>query len=113
MKLAVLIVNHDIERAVTARLIAERFVFTRLASSGGFLRKKNATLLLGIEDARVTALVALLKQAATSGEQLVAADPTAPLSSEAGMPEVQLGAATLKVGGASLFVLPVEQFERF
>ncbi|MFO0702435.1 MAG: cyclic-di-AMP receptor [Candidatus Andersenbacteria bacterium] len=113
MKLAVLILNHDIDRAVTERLVAERFVFTRLASSGGFLRKKNATLLVGVEDSRVDALVALLRTAAPEREQLVAADPATSLSAEAGLPEVQLGAAPLHVGGATLFVLPVERSERF
>ena len=95
MKLAVIIINRDIERTFTERLVAERFYFTRLASTGGYLKKRSVTLLLGIEDSRVEALVTLLKESAGEQEQLTAPDPTNPLASEAGLPEVQLGAAPI------------------
>lgn len=113
MKLAIVICSRNTERAVTDKLVAERFVFTRIGSNGGFLRKKNATLLIGVDDGRLEALIALVRAAAPQREQLVAPDPTGPLSSEAGSPEVQLGSAPLHVGGATMFVLPVERLERF
>jgi len=110
-KLAIIIVNRDIERSLATELMENKFVFTRIGSTGGFLKKKNATLLLGISEERVDELVALVKQVAKSSDTLIASDAAAPLSSEVGVPEVPLGAATLHVGGATLFIASIERSE--
>ena len=50
MKLAVFIIDDNrIDVAVDA-LVAQGFRVTRLASTGGFLRRGNTTLLVGLED---------------------------------------------------------------
>ena len=50
MKLAVFVIEDArIDTAVDA-LVAQGFRVTRLASTGGFLRRGNTTLLVGVED---------------------------------------------------------------
>ncbi|MFZ9858434.1 MAG: cyclic-di-AMP receptor [Roseiflexaceae bacterium] len=54
MKLLVFVTEDSVaDRAVDA-LVEQGFRVTRLASSGGFLRRGNTTLLVGVEDTVVT-----------------------------------------------------------
>jgi uncharacterized protein YaaQ len=112
-KLAIIVCNRDVERQATRELVAKKFVFTRIGSTGGFLRKKNVTLLVGLADNRVNELITLLKKITPETDALIPADSGSMLGAEAGAPEVPLGAAPLRVGGATLFIVPVEQTVRF
>lgn len=53
MKLIVAIVRDIEAEAVLSALVEGRFGVTRIASTGGFLRRGNTTFLVGIEDAKV------------------------------------------------------------
>ncbi len=62
MKLIIAILHHtDGEEALRA-LVEAGFGVTRIASSGGFLRRGNATLLIGVEAERVPAAVQLIRE---------------------------------------------------
>jgi uncharacterized protein YaaQ len=111
-KLAIIVVNRDIEKALSAQLVAEKFIFTRLGSNGGFLRKKNSTLLIGLSEERVEKLTQILKAVASERSTLIPASGGSPLSTESGLPELPLGAAPITVGGATLFIVPLDRFER-
>ena len=50
--------------AVIDALVRAQFRVTRLASTGGFLRKGNTTLLVGLDDQRVDEALGLVRQAA-------------------------------------------------
>ncbi|CAA9354927.1 MAG: protein from nitrogen regulatory protein P-II (GLNB) family, ortholog YAAQ B. subtilis [uncultured Chloroflexia bacterium] len=50
MKLAVFIVDNSRIDATVDALVAQGFRVTRLATTGGFLRRGNTTLLVGIEE---------------------------------------------------------------
>jgi uncharacterized protein YaaQ len=50
MKLAVFVVDDARADATVDALVAQGFRVTRLASTGGFLRRGNTTLLVGIEE---------------------------------------------------------------
>ena len=53
MKLAVFIVENNRVDATVDALVGQGFRVTRLASTGGFLRRGNTTLLVGVEDTEV------------------------------------------------------------
>ncbi len=53
MKLAVFIVDNSRIDATVDALVAQGFRVTRLATTGGFLRRGNTTLLVGVEEADV------------------------------------------------------------
>ena len=53
MKLILAIMSNDDSPAVSSALTKENYQVTRLATTGGFLRAGNTTLLIGPEDARV------------------------------------------------------------
>ncbi|RLT22990.1 MAG: hypothetical protein DWI30_04615 [Chloroflexi bacterium] len=54
MKLLVFVTEDAVADAAVDALVEQGFRVTRLASSGGFLRRGNTTLLAGVEDTAVT-----------------------------------------------------------
>ncbi len=61
MKLMIAIVRDVDEEPIMDRLVAHGYRVTRIASTGGFLRRGNATLLIGLEQDQVDAAIALLR----------------------------------------------------
>ena len=62
MKLMLIIVRDEDADPVTQELIQNKYRVTRMASTGGFLRRGNSTLLVGVEDERAEAVVDLLQR---------------------------------------------------
>ena len=62
MKLIIAIVHHTDGEDLLRALIEAHFSVTRIASSGGFLRRGNATLLIGLEAERVSPAVQLIRE---------------------------------------------------
>lgn len=109
MKLVIAVVQDKDSNRLLNALVKEDFRATKLASTGGFLKAGNTTFLIGIKDEKIPQLLNIIKQNCQAREQLVA--PVSPLggNAESYVPypvEVQ-------VGGATVFVVPVEQFVQF
>ena len=62
MKLVIAIVHHSDGEEMLQALTEAGFTLTRIASSGGFLRRGNATLLIGLEVERVAGAVGLIRE---------------------------------------------------
>jgi uncharacterized protein YaaQ len=81
---------------------------TRFASSGGFLQQGNATLLIGVDEERVEQVLQLIRENCRERSRYLTPMPPMVEPGEMLMPfpvEVQ-------VGGATIFVVNVEQFEK-
>ncbi len=61
MKLIVAILHHTDGEDVLRALTEAHFGVTRIASSGGFLRRGNATLLIGVEADQVASAIQLIR----------------------------------------------------
>jgi uncharacterized protein YaaQ len=61
MKMIIAIIRDADSDVVTQALTAGKFRVTRIASTGGFLRRGVTTLLLGVDDDQVDAVINLLK----------------------------------------------------
>jgi uncharacterized protein YaaQ len=53
MKLLIFVTEDSVADSAVDALVEQGFRVTRLASTGGFLRKGNTTLLVGVEDEKV------------------------------------------------------------
>lgn len=109
MKMVIAIVqDHDSQR-LSDRLSKNNYRNTKLASTGGFLRAGNTTFLCGVSDDRVDELLKLIDDTCGNREQTVA--PVTPMGGNADsyIPYP----VEVEVGGATIFVLPIEKFERF
>jgi len=109
MKLVFTIIQERDRGRVAEALSEKGFFFTKIASTGGFLREGNVTMLLGVEDDRLDEALEIIKENSKAREQLVSLpiDPTA-LGGAMSQPPV-----TVTVGGAVAFVINVESFERW
>jgi uncharacterized protein YaaQ len=107
MQLVLAIVQDEDAGPVIETLTSAGFRATRINTVGGFLRKGNATILVGVERQRLhRALLIIRDNCETRTEYFV---PTAP--GEVGEP-YPLDPIQVQVGGATVFVLDVERFER-
>ena len=108
MKLIVAIVHNEDARALVDALLDQDYRATRLHSSGGFLKQSNATIILGVEDGQVDPVIDIVRTNCTSRTQIVNPMPPIMEPGEFFMPYP----LEVEVGGATVFVLPVERFER-
>ena len=106
MKLIIAIVQDEDASRLISQLMNDGFGVTKLATTGGFLRAGNTTLLVGVDDDRFQAAMDVIEKVCKSRKQ-IAPSP----ASMVGMP----GSYTpypieVVVGGATSFVLTVDQF---
>jgi len=61
MKLVLAVVSNQAADRITDALLAAGFRTTRLASTGGFRREGNTTIMMGLEDDDVEPVLAILR----------------------------------------------------
>ena len=61
-KLIIAIIRDDDNERVSAKLTAEDFRVTQIASTGGFLRSGRSTLLIGVEEKCVPRALEVLRE---------------------------------------------------
>jgi uncharacterized protein YaaQ len=108
MKLVIAIVHGEDAGALVDALLEQEYRATRLHSSGGFLKQSNATIMVGVEDDKVEAILDVVRATCTARTQIVNPMPPIMEPGEFFMPYP----LEVEVGGATVFVLPVERFER-
>ena len=109
MKLIIAIVqDEDASRLITS-LMSDGYRVTKLATTGGFLRSGNTTLLVGVEDDKLKNAMSIIEKVCKSRKQI--ATSPAPISGTTGVYVPYPIEVT--VGGATIFVLDVEQFTKF
>ena len=106
MKLVIAIVNNDDCHTVLTEITREGFSATKLSTSGGFLRAGNATLLIGVEEEKLDALLELIGKFCSKRKQIVQTQPSFNADFFVSVP------VEVSVGGATVFVLDVEQFHK-
>ncbi len=106
MKLIIAIVQDEDTARLVSNLMNGGFSVTKLATTGGFLRAGNTTLLLGVDESKYQAALDIIEKVCKSRKQIA----TSP-SPVAGTTGVYVPyPIEVMVGGAILFVLNVEQF---
>ena len=108
MKLIIAIVQDEDSSRLLSLLMQQGFGVTKLATTGGFLKAGNTTLLLGVDDQRVDEAVSAIESVCKSRKQI----STAPSAMIGGMSHGEYSSFPIEVtvGGATLFVLSVDQF---
>ncbi|QQK74247.1 cyclic-di-AMP receptor [Salicibibacter cibarius] len=109
MKLIIAVVQDKDSNRLSTALVENDYRATKLASTGGFLRAGNTTFLIGVENEQVADVLDIIKENCESREQLVA--PVSPMGGNAD--SYVPYPVEVQVGGATVFVVDVEQFEQF
>lgn len=107
MKLILAIVNDEDANKVLSELNRAGFSVTKLATTGGFLRAGNVTMIIGTDEDKVDDAIKIISEKSHRRKQIA----TSP------MPIGATGAYTpypieIEVGGATVFVMDVERFEK-
>lgn len=108
MKLVVVIVSDTDADGLIRAMIERGFPATKIGSTGGFLRRGNTTLLSGVESDQVDDVLALIRRLCPVRTELLAISAL-PLAGD--MPFLN-EPVEVRAGGAIIFVLDVERFER-
>ena len=108
MKLVIAIVQDEDAGRVVSALMDKGFGVTKLATTGGFLRAGNTTLISGVEDEKLDEALAIIEKICKSREQITAS--AAPMGSNAAGGVYVPYPIRVTVGGATIFVLEVSQF---
>ncbi|NMA94821.1 MAG: hypothetical protein GX974_02125 [Clostridiales bacterium] len=106
MKLLITVVQDDDAQKLITSLMKEGFGVTKLATTGGFLRAGNTTLLIGVDEEKLDAVTGIIEKVCKSRKQ-VATSPS-PVAGASGMYVPYPIEVT--VGGATIFIMDVEQF---
>ena len=104
MKLILAIISNDDSTALIRGLNKESYQVTKLATTGGFLRAGNTTLLIGCEAEKVQRAIEIIEKYSSQREELV------PNTAGYDMGAFSPYPVKVTVGGATVFVLDVEQF---
>lgn len=104
MKLILAIVNNDDSAIASSVLTKEGFFVTKLSTTGGFLMVGNTTFLIGTEDGGEDRVIQLLSECCATRDR-----ETLPLGHSRGDAPVP---EKVTVGGATIFVLGVDRFEK-
>ncbi len=108
MKLVLTIVHADDAAELATRLSEEGFGVTRIKSIGGFLKRQNATFLMGVPDHQVDVVTQIIRERCQTRTETVSPVPPMVEPGEVYLPYP----VEVEVGGATVFVLNVERFER-
>jgi uncharacterized protein YaaQ len=61
MKLLLAMIRDEDMETVSHELVVSGFRVTRIASTGGFLRRGNTTFMIGVEDEKVEQVIQIMK----------------------------------------------------
>jgi uncharacterized protein YaaQ len=108
MKLIIAIVQDESAGRLISSLMQEGYGVTKLATTGGFLRAGNTTLLVGVSDHKLKGAMDIIERICKSRKQIA----TSPSPMTGGTGVYVPYPIEVVVGCATVFVLDVEQFEK-
>jgi len=106
VKLIIAVVQDKDSHRLSQALIDEKIRVTKLASTGGFLKSGNTTFLIGVDDELVNRVLNIIQHNCRSRKRLMS-----PMGDSTDL--YPLTPVEVQVGGATVFVLPVERFEQY
>lgn len=111
MKLVLAIVQDQDASRLSAAFVDANVRATKLSSTGGFLRAGNSTFIVGVADEEVQKVLKIIQSNCQARDEYA----SAPLISvDAGDSDVAAGKPLrVRVGGATVFVMPVDAFHRY
>lgn len=109
MKLIMSIVNSDDARPLLDALSKAGHRATMISTTGGFLREGNSTIFIGVDDNIAQGVLDLIRANCHTRTQFVNPLPPIMEPGELYMPTP----VEVQVGGATVFVLNVDRFEKF
>lgn len=106
MKLILAIVQDDDAADLVDAITDAGFMVTKLATTGGFLKSGNTTLMTGVDKEKVDSVIKVIKDVCSTRRQIVTPPATMGSVSSIYVPYP----IEVEVGGATVFVVDVDKF---
>ncbi len=106
MKLIIAVVQDDDSEELVKRLTENRYGVTKLATTGGFLKAGNTTLMIGVAEEKVDEVINIIKSICEKRKEVVVSSTT--FSGDTG--SYMQYPIEVEVGGANIFVVDVDKF---
>lgn len=106
MKMILAIVNSDDANVVLNALTDNGFSVTKLSTTGGFLKVGNTTFMTGVADELVDDVIKIIAQKSNKRKQSVPRATPLEVGMYSSLP------FEITIGGATIFVLNIERFEK-
>lgn len=106
MKLVIAVIHDEDAHKLMEGLTCRGFMATKLASTGGFLKTGNTTFFVGVPAESVETVLNVIKEKCKTEKQMTLMSPPIPSAVEGCMPYP----VEVTVGGATVFVVDVEQY---
>ena len=106
MKLVLSIISSEDSSNVLNALNEHHFQVTKLSTTGGFLKKGNTTFITGVGDDKVDEVIEIIEKNCNKRTQLLPNTSTLDMGVYSALP------FEVTVGGATVFVLDVDKFEK-
>jgi uncharacterized protein YaaQ len=108
MKLVIAIVHDDDAGELVSELTEKGYGITKLATTGGFLKAGNTTLLIGVPKEKVEDVLEIIREVSKTRKGVVS--PPAPILGGTGV--YVPSPIEITIGGAIVFILDVDRFEK-
>ena len=108
MKMVMAIIHDDDAYKIIDELSEGGFRVTKLATTGGFLRAGSTTLICGVEDGKVQDLIGIIERRGQARKQLTPSNVSQLSAGDSFSPYP----VEVTVGGATIFVMNIEEFKK-
>jgi uncharacterized protein YaaQ len=108
MKMITVIIHDEDSKELLKKLNEKEFGVTKLASTGGFLRSGNTTLLIGVSKEQLDEVLEMIKETCKIRKQLTTTAPVGANTSNFVVMPLEV-----TVGGATVFITDVERYEKY
>ena len=89
------------------------FFATVLSSTGGFLKKKSVTVMIGVEESKVSGVLEILKRCAGRRQQMTYSDMSMATGTGVTNPAISMLPVQMHVGGAVVFTMSLDDIQKF
>lgn len=108
MKMVIAIVQDSDSEDLIEELNDKGYRVTKLATTGGFLKSGNTTLMIGVEEKKVDDIISTIKSICKKRDEIT----VSPASLSSGSDTYMQYPVKVQVSGATVFVIDVDQFIR-
>lgn len=108
MKLLIAIIHDEDAMELLGTLTEKGYGVTKLATTGGFLKAGNTTLLIGVEKEKVEEVLDIIREICKTRKGVIS--PPSPVVGATGV--YVPSPIEITIGGATVFVVDVDKFEK-
>ncbi len=110
-KLILAVIQGDDYMEIVDELNHKGFFATLLSSTGGFLKKRSVTLMIGVEEERLQDVLDIIRKCAGRRKEMTYTNLS--ISAGSPTPSIPVMPVQMHVGGAAVFIMDLNEIQKF